>query len=96
MSRNGWDEEPIDVVVTEDGLVTVDHTSAAIALELGFKKIPVRLHMGDEPLPSEMLTRPWNRAGETAKTWGEAVAKRGAGQDPPIGPTGRKKPPKLR
>ena len=95
MAENGWAGEPIDVVVTKDGLVTVDHTRAAVALEQGIKKIPVRLHMAADPLPHDMLTRAWNRSGQTAETWGEAVRLRGEGQDPPIGPTGTSKPPML-
>lgn len=96
IGENGWKEgEFIDVVETADGLVTVDHTRAAIALELGIEEIPARFHLPDDPLPSDMLTRPWNGAGETATTWGEAIEKRGAGQNPPIGPTGSPTPPKL-
>jgi hypothetical protein len=88
MAEKGWAGDPIDVVQTADGLVTVDHTRAAIALQQGIRNIPVRVHSPSEPLPADMLTRPWNRAGDTATTWGEAVRIRGAGQTPPIGPTG--------
>jgi filamentous hemagglutinin len=95
MGENGWMGNPIDVVETADGLVTVDHTRAAVALELGIKEIPVRIHLPEEPLPADMLTRPWNRAGDTATTWGEAVRLRGAGQSPQIGPTGSQNPPRL-
>ncbi|HEX6641897.1 MAG TPA: RHS repeat-associated core domain-containing protein, partial [Thermoanaerobaculia bacterium] len=95
MMAEGWKGDPIDVVVTKDGLVTVDHTRAAVALELGIKKIPVRLHLPDDPLPPDMLSRPWNRAGDTATTWGEGLKIRTAGQSPVLGPTGRPKPPKL-
>jgi hypothetical protein len=95
MAEKGWAGDPIDVVQTADGLVTVDHTRAAVALEQGIKRIPVRVHLPDEPLPADMLTRPWDRNGTTATTWGEAVKIRGAGQKPPIGPTGTPTPPKL-
>jgi filamentous hemagglutinin len=95
MKEKGWDGPPIDVVQTPDGLVTVDHTRAAVARELGLKEIPVRIHQPDEPLPADMAERPWNKSGETATTWGDAVAKRGAGQSPKIGPTGTSKPPRL-
>ena len=76
--------------------VTVDHTRAAVALEMGIERIPVRVHLPNEPLPPSMASRPWNRAGETAATWGEAVALRAAGQRPPLGPTGTPTPPVLR
>jgi hypothetical protein len=33
-------------------------------------EVPVRIHAPDEALPSEMMTRPWNRAGDLAQTWG--------------------------
>jgi len=95
MREQGWAGEPIDVVVTKDGLVTVDHTRAAVALELQLKEVPVRLHLPTDALPAEMLSRPWNSAGQTATTWGEAIALRGAGQIPPIGPTGTSTPPRL-
>lgn len=95
MSANGWAGAAIDVVMTEDGLVTLDHTRPAVALGLGMEDIPVRVHMPNEPLPPEMLGRPWNRFGQTAKTWGEAAALRGAGQTPPLGPTGTPTPPRL-
>jgi RHS repeat-associated protein len=95
MAEQGWNGPPIDVVRTTDGLVTVDHTRAAIALEQGIPLIPVKVHAPDEALPADMLSRPWNRTGATASTWGEAVRLRGAGQAPPIGPTGSPKPPRL-
>jgi filamentous hemagglutinin len=75
--------------------VTVDHTRAAVALEQGIEQVPMRVHFPGESLPPSMRARPWDRAGQTAKTWGEAVRLRGAGQKPPIGPTGRPKPPRL-
>jgi RHS repeat-associated protein len=95
MSARGWDGPPIDVVRASDGLATVDHTRAAVALEQGITEIPVRIHEPDEPLPADMRSRPRNRQGDTASTWGEAVAARGAGQDPPIGPTGSATPLRL-
>ena len=95
LSKEGWNGDAIDVVQTEDGLVTVDHTRAAIALKLGIKSIPVIVHEVNEPLPMDMLTRGWDRAGTTARTWGEAVKIRAAGQTPPLGPTGTENPPKL-
>ncbi len=95
MSEKGWAGEPIDVVKTPDGLVTVDHTRAAVALELGIEKVPVRVHMPNESLPADMRSRPWNRFGQTAETWGEAVKLRGAGQTPSLGPTGTSTPPRL-
>ena len=96
LARDGWKEgEFIDVVRTPDGLATLDHTRAAVALELNMTKIPARFHNASDALPADMLTRPWNRAGDTATTWGEALRLRGAGQTPPIGPTGSPTPPRL-
>jgi RHS repeat-associated protein len=95
MAKNGWAGDPIDVVETPDGLATVDHTRAAVALEQNIPKIPVNVHQPDDPLPPDMANRPWDRDGTTASTWGEALQTRGAGQDPPIGPTGSPDPPRL-
>jgi filamentous hemagglutinin len=95
MRQNEWKGDPIDVVDTPDGLVTVDHTRAAVARELGISQIPVRVHAPNDPLPADMVNRPWNSRRQTATTWGEAVALRGAGQKPPLGPTGTPTPPRL-
>jgi RHS repeat-associated protein len=95
MAARGWDGPPIDVVSTPEGLVTVDHTRAAVAVEQGITQVPVRIHAPDEALPPDMVGRPWNQAGDTASTWGGVVAVRGAGQSPPIGPTGTSTPPRL-
>lgn len=90
MRTKGWDGPPIDVVETPGGLVTVDHTRAAVAQELGIDKIPVRVHAPNELLPPEMA----GRFG-SARTWGEAAAARGASQRPPLPPTGTTTPPRL-
>jgi RHS repeat-associated protein len=96
LAREGWKQgEFIDVVRTPDGLATLDHTRAAVALELQMRGIPARFHDPSDALPADLLTRPWNRAGDTARTWGEALMLRGAGQTPPIGPTGTPIPPRL-
>lgn len=95
MREHGWSGGPIDVVATPEGLVTVDHTRAAVALELGLPSIPARVHLPTDPLPAEMLSREWNSLGQKATTWGEAVALRGAGQIPPTAPTGTPVPPRL-
>ena len=68
--QGGWTGEPIDVVQTPRGLVTLDHTRALVALEQGISSIPARVHSLDEALPADMLTREWNRAGDIAQTWG--------------------------
>ena len=57
MRKNGYQGEPIDVVEMSEGLVTLDHTRAAVALELGIDSIPVRVHGIDESLPSSMTGR---------------------------------------
>ncbi len=95
MQANGWLGAAIDAVMTDRGIVTLDNTRSAVALELGMQDLPVRVHMPDEPLPPEMLGRRWNRLGQTAKTWGEAAKLRAAAQDPPMGPTGVPTAPKL-
>jgi RHS repeat-associated protein len=91
MRANGWNGPPIDVVETPQGLVTVDHSRAAVAQELGIQRVPVRVHMPNEPLPPEML----GRFGPGVRTWGEAAAQRAAGQRPPLPPTGTSTPPRL-
>ncbi|WP_127102301.1 MULTISPECIES: hypothetical protein [unclassified Asaia] len=90
MSENGYNGPPIDVIQTQDGLATVDHTRAAVALELGIDSIPARVHLPSEPLPTSMIGRFGN-----ASTWGEAAAYRAGNQRPPLGPTGTPTPPKL-
>ena len=101
MKNNGWDGPPIDVVETPDGLVTLDHTRAAVALELGIKEIPVRVHKASDPLPAEMITGPngprftANDGSGHATTWGEAAAIRGGNQNPPLPPTGTTTPPRM-
>jgi hypothetical protein len=97
MLEKGWDGPPIDVVETADGLVTVDHTRAAIALELGMDRIPARIHQPDEPLPVDMIRRARFKAagGTVAKTWGEAIAIRAGRQRPPLPSTGTEQVPRL-
>ena len=101
MKNNSWDGPPIDVVETPDGLVTLDHTRAAVALELGIKEIPVRVHKASDPLPAEMITGPngprftANDGSGHATTWGEAAAIRGGNQNPPLPPTGTTTPPRM-
>jgi RHS repeat-associated protein len=90
MAERGYAGDPIDVVKTTDGLVTVDHTRPAVALEQGIERIPARVHAPADPLPAEMA----GRFGK-AKTWGDAAAYRGASQDPPLPPTGTTTPPRL-
>ena len=90
IAENGYVGPPIDVVKTADGLVTVDHTRAAVALEQGIKSIPATLHLPTDPLPPSMIGRFGN-----ATTWGEAAAYRAARQRPPLPPTGTPIPPKL-
>ncbi len=90
MAARGYAGEPIDVVRTADGLTTVDHTRAAVALELGIREIPARVHLPSEPLPPSMT----GRFGP-ARTWGEAAAYRAAHQRTPLPPTGTTTPPTL-
>src|SRR5580704_10663868 len=44
MGERGYDGDPIDVVRTPDGLVTVDNTRPAVALEQGISSIPANVH----------------------------------------------------
>jgi filamentous hemagglutinin len=101
MKNNGWDGPPIDVVDTPDGLVALDHTRAAVAIELGIRQIPVRVHKPTDPLPAEMLSGPHGprftskSTGEVGTTWGDAARIRGGNQNPPLPPTGTTTPPRL-
>ncbi|MEQ6352893.1 DUF6862 domain-containing protein [Ralstonia pseudosolanacearum] len=90
IAQNGYSGAPIDVVQTAAGIVTVDHTRAAVALEQGITSIPARVHLPSAPLPADMA----GRFG-SATTWGEAAAYRAANQRPPLPPTGTTTPPKL-
>jgi filamentous hemagglutinin len=89
-SYNAYPLEPIDVVRTTDGLTTLDHTRAAVALENGITNIPARVHLPTDPLPASMS----GRFGSST-TWGEAAAYRAANQRPPLPPTGTTTPPRL-
>lgn len=90
MSRNGYKGDPIDVVLTNDGITTLDHTRAAVALEKGIPTIPANVHLPNDLLPTSMA----GRFGD-AKTWGEAAAYRAGMQRPPLPPTGTTVPPRL-
>jgi len=90
IGSKGYVGDPIDVVRTVDGLVTVDHTRAAVALEQGITSIPATVHLPTDLLPASMAGRFGN-----ATTWGEAAAYRAANQRPPLPPTGTPNPPKL-
>ncbi|WP_143702361.1 hypothetical protein [Xanthomonas oryzae] len=90
IGSQGYSGDPIDVVSTADGIVTVDHTRAAVALEQGITSIPATMHLPGDSLPSSMI----GRFGD-ATTWGEAAAYRAANQRPPLPPTGTPYPPKL-
>ncbi|MEN6586581.1 MAG: filamentous hemagglutinin N-terminal domain-containing protein [Sulfuricella sp.] len=90
INSRGYSGDPIDVVSTADGVVTVDHTRAAVALEQGITSIPATVHLPTDSLPASMF----GRFGD-ATTWGEAAAFRAANQRPPLPPTGTPTPPKL-
>lgn len=70
-----------------EGLVTLDHTRAAVALELGIGSIPVRVHGIDESLLSSMT----GRFGDSI-IWGETVAYRSGNQNPKLPPLGTTTP----
>jgi hypothetical protein len=90
MREKGYSGEPIDVVQTQEGLVTIDNTRPAVALELGIESIPARVHAPSDPVPPHMF----ERFGD-AKTWGEVLARRVARQDPPLPPGGASTRPRL-
>ena len=90
MSENGYSGPPIDVVETPSGIVTVDHTRAAVALEQGITSIPATLHLPTDLLPADMS----GRFG-SATTWGEAAEYRAANQRPPLPADGTPTPPRL-
>ncbi|MEZ5886084.1 MAG: RHS repeat-associated core domain-containing protein [Paracoccaceae bacterium] len=78
MSGGNWIGGPIDVVRTQNGsLVAIDNTRLALAQELGFRKVPVRVHAMSEALPEGMLSN--ERFGKTARTWGDALQDRTSG-----------------
>lgn len=95
MRADGWNGPPIDVVQTSEGLVTVDHTRTLVAQEVGIQRIPVRVHMPNEPLAPDMMAPGAERFGPGVRTWGEAAAQRAGNQVPPLPPTGTTVPPKL-
>jgi hypothetical protein len=95
MKAKGWEGPPVDVVRTSEGLTTLDNTRVAVAQEQGMSSIPVRVHEATESLPESMLGRPWDSAGNTAKTWGEALKLRTQGQRPLLSPTGTPEAPRM-
>lgn len=96
MRANGWRGSPVHAVRTRDGLATLDNTRVAAARRLGMTEVPVRVHNPGDVLPPSMWSRPWDRAGNRALTWGEALRIRTAGQGArSMGPTGRLKPPRV-
>jgi RHS repeat-associated protein len=64
----GWVGEPLDAVLTTDGVVTLDNTRAAVAREVGMTRIPVTVHAPSDPLTRDNV----GRFGK-ATTWGEAL-----------------------
>lgn len=72
------------------GIVTVDHTRAAVALEQGITSILATLHFPSDLLRADMVGR-----FESAATWGEAAAYRATNQRPPLSADGTSTPPKL-
>lgn len=90
MRQNGWVGDPVDGVITPNGVVLFDNTRAAVARELGLPRIPVRLRAPDELLPEDLI----GRFGP-ARTWGEAIAWRAGRQNPPLPPDGSLTPPRL-
>ena len=90
MTENGYNGPPIDVIKTPSGIVTIDHTRAAVALEQGITSIPATVHLPSDLLPANMA----DRFG-TATTWGEAAAYRAVNQRPPLPADGTPTPPKL-
>ncbi|MFT3684300.1 MAG: RHS repeat-associated core domain-containing protein [Phycisphaerales bacterium] len=97
MQQGAWPGQtpptPIDVVLTPEGLASVDHTRATIAIQLGWKTVPMRIHALNEPLPPGMIAS--GRFGSSL-TWGDAAAFRAANQNPPLPPSGTTTPPALR
>jgi RHS repeat-associated protein len=90
MAANGYQGAPIDVVRTNDGLVTIDNTRPAVAAELGITSIPANVHNSSETLPASMDGRFGN-----STTWGESVEYRTSRQNPPLPSSGTSTPPKL-
>ena len=92
INQHGYNLPPIDVIQTPLGIVTVDHTRAAVALEKGIASIPAKLHKPTDPLPQSMVIT--GRFGN-ATTWGEAAAYRAQRQKPPLPSYGTTTPPRL-
>ncbi len=90
MGAHGWAGEPVDVVASPRGLVTIDNTRVAVAQELGLERIPVRVHAPTDALPADMQ----GRFGP-ARTWGEALVHRTASQRPGLPPDGTAERPRM-
>jgi RHS repeat-associated protein len=88
MMEKGWEGDPINVVETSEGFVTIDNTRVVVARDLGMAEIPVNIHKMTDLLPESMI----GRFGD-ATTWGEALIYRTSSQNPPLPYTGTKKIP---
>jgi len=93
--RDGWDPSKgdVDLIRTDQGLVTFDNTRVALAQELGIPRITGVVHNMTDALPAGFaqqrgLVRQARELGlPEPKTWGEALLLRTLRNKLPIGGT---------
>jgi len=51
MNNNGWRGDPLDVVQTDEGLLSVDNRRVVAARGAGLDEVPVKVHPSNEPFP---------------------------------------------
>ena len=92
--KNGWGTlDPPEAVLTPDGITLFDNTRAAVALDMGYEKIPVRVYLPTDAIPLEYAERIGFKG---FKTWGEVLENRLIGQKAVyVLPYGTAKPPIL-
>ena len=72
MQKNGWNGEPIDVVLMKDNkLTTLDNTRVYSARKVGID-VKANVHEFNERLPEKFIKRFTTKKG-VPSTWGEAV-----------------------
>ena len=77
MKKNGWQGDPVDVVMMDDGeLTTLDNTRVVAARAAGIDVMAI-VHAYSDPIPGETMRRRFTTPrGGTPQTWGQAVENR--------------------
>jgi hypothetical protein len=89
LKEKPWIGDPVDIILTKEGLVTVDNSRVAVILSVynEDRAIPYHLRLADELLPEATKAALPEKA-KWCRTWGDVARSLMAGQNPPLpGPT---------